>query len=362
MKRLLRIPNTLFVRLFALLVTATFLSHILAIFVFTEIFHLERPHHEPPPGGPPQFESSVVTGTPPPPPPDELHRHRHGPFSYPFRILIVNLLGLGIAAWFGARMLASPVQKLSKAATQLSQSLISSPIDEDSGPLEARQAARAFNRMQSRLRRQMEERERFLAAVSHDLRTPLTRMKLYLEGKDLAEYKARIQQEINEMAAMLDQTLDYLRGQAQPEAFQRLDVRALLEAMAEDAEALGQAVTFEGEAAPVMAQSRSLTRCVNNLVQNALRYGKTAHISLKEEGEQIVIEIADDGPGIPQEMLQRVFEPFVRLEESRSKATGGVGLGLSIARGIARQHGGELSLYNATQGGLVARLTLPKNH
>jgi protein-histidine pros-kinase len=208
----------------------------------------------------------------------------------------------------------------------------------------------------------MEERERFLAAVSHDLRTPLTRMKLYLEGKDLAEYKPRIQQEINEMAAMLDQTLDYLRGQAQPEAFQRLDVRALLEAMAEDAEALGQAVTFEGEAAPVMAQSRSLTRCVNNLVQNALRYGKTAQISLKEEGEQIVIEIADDGPGIPQEMLQRVFEPFVRLEESRSKVTGGVGLGLSIARGIARQHGGELSLYNATQGGLVARLTLPKNH
>ena len=334
MKRL--IPDTTFGRLFGLLAVALLLSYLI-----TSVLIFAFPGAHPPP--PPPF------GRPHPP------EHPPG-----FWIgLTIQFIALTIAAWYGARLLAQPIQDLALGAERLGGNLNSPPMDE-TGPAEARQAAHVFNRMQDRIRGQLEERTRFLAAVSHDLRTPLTRMKLRVEQMPDNPHAGKLSDDIAEMAAMLDATLEYLRGGAQTEPWQRLDIQALVDTMADDAMDSGQDVTVQGHARPIMAQPGTLRRCLSNLIDNALRYGYRATIRLIDGPRQLVIEIHDAGPGIPENKMAAVFEPFVRLETSRNRNTGGVGLGLAIAREVAARHGGELTLKNAPEGGLIARLTLPR--
>jgi protein-histidine pros-kinase len=249
---------------------------------------------------------------------------------------------------------------MASAAEKLGNDLNSPPVDDASGPTEVRQASKVFNQMQMRLKQQMDDRNRFLAAVSHDLRTPLTRLKLRAENIDKPELKSDVQRDINEMSSIINTTLDYLRGDTQPEASCLLDIGALVHSMAEDANEQCNVVTVTGTARPIRLQPLSIRRCLNNLLDNALRYGERASISISENDSEVVIAIQDAGAGIPEDKLEAVFSPFYRLEDSRSRHTGGIGLGLSIARDMARKQGGNITLRNAPEGGLIATLVLPK--
>lgn len=333
LKKLL--PDTIFSRLFLLLFVTLSLSH----FIGREV-----------------TESLGFV-----PAPDAAHPHLH---PRPFSLLgfSMRLLGITLTAWIGARWLSRPIDSMARAARKLGESLEHAPLDETRGPVEIRQAAVVFNQMQARLKLQIAERNRFLAAVSHDLRTPLTRLKLRAEKIEAPQLKKDTQNDIDEMTAMIDATLDYLRGDGKPEEFCLLDVAALAHSIAEDAEERGETVTVTGAVKPIIAQPVALGRCFNNLVENALRYGKRADITLFEAGEGLIITIQDAGRGIPEDKLEAVFAPFFRIEDSRSRHTGGVGLGLSIARDIAHKCGGSLVLKNAPQGGLIATLTLPRRY
>ena len=374
MKRL--VPNTIFARLFALIMLAVVVSH-LATFAVLSGFYGERfstfpsanqgahpqPSFEHPPGYPQPPAPRAWMGKPPPPQPHAFNTappSRDNPPPGLWIGLITQFIALTLAAWFGARVLARPIQRQARAAAQLGATLNSPMMDEDDGPVEARQAAQVFNQMQQRIRAHIEEKERFLAAVSHDLRTPLTRMKLRLERVEERDPKDKLVEDIDEMAMMLNATLDYLRGKSAVEALQLLDVQALIESMAEDARENGRDVTLNGMAQPIRTCPQALRRAMSNLVENALRYGHKAAISLADSPAALVIEIRDEGQGIPNDKLNAVFEPFVRLESSRNKAFGGVGLGLSIAREAAQQCGGELTLRNAEGGGLIAAISLQR--
>ena len=359
MKRLFK--DTIFFRLFALVLAAIVIGH-LTTFALLAGFGLNpearefRPpleaHEMPrPPHG--AFKLGM------PPPPEAFHERRSFPPPGLWIGLITQFIALTIAAWFGARLLARPIQRLGNAAAQLGTTL-NGPMIEEEGPIEARRAAQVFNQMQARIRLQMEERGRFLAAVSHDLRTPLTRMKLRLERPDESIQRERLLNDIEEMAAMLGATLDYFRSEATIEMPQLLDVQALLESMVEDLVENGRDVTLTGASAAITTLPLALRRCLSNLLENALRYGESASISIADSHDMLAIDIRDRGPGIPPDKLQAVFEPFVRLEGSRNKATGGVGLGLAIAKDAARQCGGKLILKNAEDGGLIASVLIPR--
>ena len=360
MKRFL--PDTIFARLFLLVLTAIVISHLMT-FVLLLGFFGERQHRSPGPRDP----AANVAGAPP---------ERMRPFRRPPDMIIAGyavrtpppgfwigiasqIFALTLAALFGARMLARPIQRLGRAASDLGADLNRPPIAE-TGTAEARQAARGFNRMQQRIRQSVEERGRFLAAVSHDLRTPLTRMKLRVERLQDDATRDKLREDIAEMAAMLNATLSYLRDEASAEAWQVLDVTALLESMTEDAVEAGEEVAVSGHALPMLTRPMALRRCLSNLLQNALRYGHSARIAIADSADHLQIEIRDAGPGIPEDQMKAVFEPFVRLENSRNRSTGGVGLGLAIAREAAIQCGGVLALENAPGGGLIARLTLKR--
>lgn len=275
--------------------------------------------------------------------------------------LIFQLAAILIASWVGARLLARPVQQLASGANRLAQDVHAPPLDEDTGPAEARDATHALNLMQQRIRTQLAQQSRFLAAVSHDLRTPLTRMSLRIERIEDNDVRYRLRQDLAEMNGLIDATLYYLRERddgAGPR--QRVDMVALLQAVVDDAQEIGQDVRLSGDAAPLLAYPTELRRAVVNLVENAHRYGGAAHIILTDSPERVSIDVCDNGPGIPPAELQRVLEPFYRVESSRSRATGGVGMGLSIAADIVARHGGELKLTNRAEGGLRVSITLPR--
>ncbi len=281
---------------------------------------------------------------------------------HPFKLssLLFRLTGIGLAAWVAARWLAKPIQRMAQAAYELGENLNHPALNESSGPVEVRQAAAVFNQMQDRLKLQLAERSRFLAAISHDLRTPLTRMKLRAEKISDGKLQSSFQEDLNEMAAMIDAAMDYLRGTGQPEAHQLLDITALVYSMAEDAQYRGEPISVSGKSAPVMAQPMAMRRCLNNLIENAIRYGERADIHIGETPDKVVISISDSGPGISEDKMEAVFAPFYRIEESRNRNTGGIGLGLSIARDIVVQQGGSLTLRNGAEKGLIATLTLNK--
>lgn len=269
------------------------------------------------------------------------------------------LVAVLILSSIALRGLSRPLRTLAAAAEALGKNIHRPPLPE-SGPSEVRQAAHAFNTMQSRLVRYIEDRTRVLAAMSHDLKTPLTRLRLRAELLD-DEARQPFEKDLAEMQAMVSDALGALRGLDGQAQSVPVDVMALLEALREDNADMGRSVRVEGHAAaPLVADPARLRRCVGNLIDNAVLYGQRARVRIEDSATALTLRISDDGPGIPQDQLERVFDPFYRLEASRSRDTGGTGLGLSIARDIARAAGGDVSLRNLPAGGLEATLVLPR--
>ncbi|MBV4461901.1 HAMP domain-containing histidine kinase [Pseudomonas sp. SWRI79] len=344
--------DTLFGRLFGVLLLAIVLAHLLAFFWFK--------HYGPPPPPPPPSEfSERFDGQRPPPDPRFGNRPPRPWFGGPLVPLTFQFVSLIIAAWYGAKLLTRPIQRLSDAAERLSENLDSPPLDE-SGPREARQAAHTFNLMQQRILQQVQQRSRMLGAVSHDLRTPLSRLKLRLEQIDDDKLQGQMRQDLDDMISMLDSTLTYLHEQRTSEAPQWMDVQALVESLSENAQDQGSNVQACGHCAPLQVQPMALRSCINNLLDNALRYAGDALITLEDSREELVIRVIDHGPGIAADKREAVFEPFFRLEGSRNRNSGGVGLGMTIAREAAERLGGQLSLEETSGGGLTAVIRLPR--
>ena len=284
--------------------------------------------------------------------------------SMPVRIaltLLVLLVTVVVLALVAVRWVTGPLSSLADAAEKLGKDIDRPPLPE-TGPFEVQRAARAFNTMQHRLARFISDRTRILAAMSHDLKTPITRLRLRTEMLDDETLRAKIIKDLDEMQSMVTQTLDYMRDSSRREAAQPVDIMALLESLQTDYQDTGRTVEIEGAVArPYLARPLALRRCLSNLLDNALRYGGRALIRAEETATGITLRVLDEGPGIAEEQLEQAFEPFVRGEASRSRETGGTGLGLGIARNIARAHGGDLVLCNRPSGGLEAIVSLPRH-
>ena len=269
-------------------------------------------------------------------------------------------LALSVVLYLMARTITRPLTGLARAADAVGRGERQAPLPEI-GARELREATHAFNVMQERLHRYLDSRTQVLAALSHDLRTPLTRLKLRVETLDDDSLRERFGADLDEMIAMVANCLNLFKG-LDDEAPQPTDVGALLADLRREFAELGGAVRIEGVAkAPVVVKPQALKRCLTNLLSNAIKYGERATVVV-EDGDALVLRVLDEGPGIPIESLEQVFEPFFRLESSRNSTTGGVGLGLGIARDIAQAHGGSLVLRNRLPHGLEAVLTLPKAH
>ncbi len=267
-------------------------------------------------------------------------------------------LVLGVVLYLMARTITRPLTRLARAADAVGRGERQAPLPE-SGARELREATHAFNVMQERLHRYLDSRTQVLAALSHDLRTPLTRLKLRVETLDDDSLRERFGADLDEMIAMVANSLNLFKG-LDDEPLRPTDVGALLADLRREFAELGGTVDIEGMAkAPVIVKPQALKRCLTNLLSNAIKYGERATVVV-EDGEDLVLHVLDEGPGIPAESLEQVFEPFFRLESSRNSTTGGVGLGLGIARDIAQAHGGSLVLRNRSPHGLEAVLTLPK--
>ena len=267
---------------------------------------------------------------------------------------------LGIVLYAMTRTITRPLGDLAKAADAVGRGTTIAPLQER-GARELKRATRAFNAMQERLNRYLDSRTRVLAAMSHDLRTPITRLRLRVESIEDEALRTRCVEDLDEMTRMVRGALSIFRGLNDEEPTVAVDIGALLQELQRRYGEVNASVAIEGAAAsPIPGKPLALKRCLGNLVDNALQYGEHATISVSESDEQLTIRVLDNGPGIPEAELDRVFEPFYRLESSRNRATGGTGLGLSIARDVAQAHGGSLTLANREGGGLEARLVLPR--
>jgi len=286
-----------------------------------------------------------------------------GLFDWPMRLLStlgILLLGVTLLSLIAVRLVVKPLRELRLAADALGKDIRRPPIPE-TGPVEVAETSRAFNTMQRRLKRFVEDRARILAAVSHDLKTPLTRLRLRVDLLDDEDLGEKIRRDLDDMQAMVDATLDFMRGTEGREENRLLDLMALLESMVDDVNEAGERARLRGQISqPYRGRPLSLKRCIGNLLDNALRYAGEADIEVRDTENAVTLTVADRGPGVPPEALDKVFEPFFRMESSRARLSGGTGLGLSIARNIARAHGGDLVLRNRTEGGLIAELTLPR--
>ena len=284
-------------------------------------------------------------------------------WSWPYRAIIsvlILLAGVVLLSLIGVRWMTKPLKVLANAAEQLGKNIDRPPLDE-SGPLEVASAANAMNNMQQRLSRYINDRTRVLAAMSHDLKTPITRMRLRAELLEDATLRNKFSKDLTDLETMVSETLDFMRGVGTGEPSRQVDINALLESIQIDVQDVGKQMDYQGLANSALeCRPQALKRCLTNLIDNAIRYGKVAHLTLIDTPESVQIIVRDEGPGVPEELLPRLFEPFYRLEASRNRDSGGTGLGLSIARSIAEQHGGTLTLRNASHGGLEAWLTLPR--
>ena len=274
--------------------------------------------------------------------------------------LLVTLVMVAALVMVAVRQATRPLQQLARAADTLGRDLDAKPLPED-GSTETRSAAQAFNRMQTRIKHLVNERARALAAVSHDLRTPLTRLRLRTELIDDTSLRDQMAADLEAMAAMIDATLDYLRGLQTHEVVRAIDINALLESMADDARVLGRNIQMEGLALkPFDGRLSGLRRALQNLIDNAFKYGQGVRIRIEDSATRLRIIVEDEGPGIAPAELARVTEPYYRVDGARSQQGEGVGLGLSIVRDIALMHNGELLLVNRTPAGLAATLSLPR--
>lgn len=273
-------------------------------------------------------------------------------------LFLLSALAMLPIAWMFARRLAQPFERFADAAEALGRDPRAAP-PEVRGPAEVERAADAFRQMQKRLQAYVTDRTQMLGAIAHDLRTPLTRLAFRLEALEDGD-REKLAADVAEMEAMVQSTLGLARADSQPVERQRLELGSLLEKAAEDLAVTGRKVSAEAlDPLVVDGDPVGLKRLFTNLLDNGETYGKTAHARAWREGALAVIDVLDEGPGLPPGEEERVFEPFYRLERSRNRGTGGTGLGLSVARSIARLHGGDVVLANRPGGGLRARVTIP---
>ena len=261
------------------------------------------------------------------------------------------------AAYLFARRVTAPIADFAEAADRLGRDP-KAPLIELRGPAELGAAVRAFNDMQVRLKRYVEDRTAMVGAISHDLRTPLTRIRFKMEGASDA-LRTSVIGDVEQMEAMITAVLAFIRDASEPRHRERLDLLSLLECAVDDAALVGlEASLVDGEPMTVNADALGLRRLFDNLIDNAVKYGGRARVSLAREADEAVVRIADEGPGLADADLERAFEPFYRTEPSRNRDSGGIGLGLSVARSVARAHGGDVVLQPAERG-LVAVVRLP---
>ena len=294
----------------------------------------------------------------------EFHNHLPGEvFTWPWHLiwsLVILFVVVFALSTLAVRLVTRPMARLAGAARALGQDFKHPPLVE-SGTVEVREAVQAFNAMQARLVQYVQERTHILAAVSHDLHTPLTRMRLRVEMMKDEGMRDTLLPNLDEMESMAEAALDYIQGMEGLEVVRKTDIPSLLEDLQETFQEMGHEVSVQcGEMGPFPLMRKSFKRCLSNLIGNAVKYGERAQVRATLHGDRLRISIADDGPGIPEGEMGKMLEPFVRLEDSRNKKTGGAGLGLSIARNIVRAHRGELTLRNRPEGGLEVILTIPK--
>lgn len=368
--------DTLSKRLFLLLWLTLVGSHWLG-------FWLAHPLHPEPPEGfqPPPSDMQPSAVLPPAMPPGLLPMEPSGrpPPPHPSMWLdyLVRIGVMGVAAWLGALWLTRPMRQLAQAAQSVGQSIGSGRVltpglhgiagaapmdhlDDTQGPVEVRQMAHSFNDMARRLRSQFDERSLLMGAVSHDLRTPLTRLRMRLERLRPDPVVERCVQDIQDINALIDAVLDALNEERNQEPAVPVDLLAMVQSLADDLAEEGQPVSAQGDQVTACVQAVALKRVLNNLISNAIRYGQSACLAVLDGREHVTITVDDQGSGIPPAMLEDVFKPFVRLDASRHRDLGGVGLGLYIARELTLRQGGTLALSNRVEGGLRATLTLPK--
>jgi signal transduction histidine kinase len=276
--------------------------------------------------------------------------------------LIPWVIGIGalvLVVWISMRIATRPLRELAAHAEGLGRDLNRDPLDEN-GPSEVRHAAQAFNAMQARIRRHIDERTQMLAAITHDLKTPLTRQKLRLEQIADPHLRHKFGEDVEAMRRLIEEGLELARSLDTSEETRRIDIAALLETLAEDAREAGENVRFfESASLVVEARPQALRRVFMNLIDNAVKYGGGAEIRLASRAAQLRVSIRDHGPGIPDEHLDDVLKPYFRLEASRSRETGGSGLGLAIAANLLAAQHGNLALRNHPEGGLEAVVALP---
>ena len=273
---------------------------------------------------------------------------------------VVLALVLAALLWVvTARRVVKPLSELSGALDRLG------PVGDDPsvpphGPREIEGIIRAFNRMRERLRRFNEDRTRMMAAMSHDLRTPLTRLRMRIEMAQGLEDQQKMLDELDMMNGMVESILSFTRDDAKQEARSLIDLSALVEGICEDAVDAGEKVTFSGPRdVTIFCRPTFMRRAISNLVDNAIKYGGKADVALAAETGRVVITVEDEGPGIPRSEREKVFEPFYRIGNARDPSTGGVGVGLSVTRSIVWEHGGDISLATRKGGGLTVRVDLP---
>ncbi len=284
-------------------------------------------------------------------------------FAPPASPLLVQLITMAAVSAIGfvfvLNRLTRPLKELARAASALGRGESSAKLDEK-GPQEVVETIRAFNDMQERLRRFVHDRTKMLAALGHDLRTPITSLRLRAEFIEDDDIRYKILETLDEMFAMADATISFAREEAAVEETRLVDVGALISTVCEDLSDTGLDITCVDPGCFTMrCRPVGLKRALRNIVENAVAYGHRARVSAEHDGGDVAVVIDDDGPGIPGDDMEKVFKPFVRLESSRNKDTGGVGLGLAIARSIVRGHGGDIVLQNRPGGGLRVIISLP---
>ena len=284
---------------------------------------------------------------------------RHADWSV-LAVTICFGVAIVVVAVLLLRWATRPLRDLALAAERFSLDQTPQPLSE-SGPAEVRHAARAFNTMRERIQRLVSERMQALAAVSHDLRTPITRLRLRSELMEDEATRDFVDADLAEMEGMIDSTLEFLRGGVSSEAIRPIDIVSVIETIVEDHADQGHSVSLGGTGhGRVLGRLLALKRALWNVIGNAVKHGTRAMVVVTETPAGLVITVEDDGPGIPDRDMERVFQPFVHLEETRGLETGGSGLGLTIARAVVVAHGGEITLANRPQGGLRVTIILPQ--
>lgn len=273
---------------------------------------------------------------------------------------LVMMVAIVVLTRWATGWIAAPLSTFARAADRLGRDVKAPPLSE-AGPREVRQAVAAFNEMQNRIRRFVDDHTRMLAAISHDLRSPITRMRLRTEM--LADYapKQPMLTDLDEMEAMVTSVLEFARGETAAEPTQSIDLAATLAAICDNATDMGLPAEFDWQGRLVCScRPLAIKRALANLVENAAKYGGQAQVGARHIGRAVEVVIEDYGPGIPAEEAEKVFTPFYRLEPSRNRKTGGMGLGLTVARTIIRAHGGNITMTNRPEGGLRVTVTLPQ--